>query len=290
MIKTGQFTIDDATLRVRVEGDGSPPLLMMNGWGANLETFDPLVDALQQSRKVVRFDPPGIGGTPLPPRPYRLSTLAGHVAALLDELDIDLVDVLGYSWGGTLAQAFALAYPERVNRLVLVATSPGVIMVPAWPTIIPAFLDRRWLTNALQPSRYFSREFFSSVGPRLFGGQLRENISSLLPALSHIKPPTLRTLLWQALGGATFTSLHRLHLLHQPTLILAGTDDPVINPLNALILRALLPNSALHWIEGGGHLFPVLRTRRCATLINNFLEAGPKVVPFSRHRRHRNVS
>jgi len=277
-------------LRVSVQGQGAPPLLMMNGWGVNLETFDGLAFELKDRRRVIRFDPPGIGGTPLPSVPHGLYHVADQVASMLDALDVELVDLLGYSWGGTLAQAFTLAYPERVNRLVLMATSPGILMVPSWPTIIPAFLNYRWLTNAFNPSRYFSREFFARVGPHLFGGRLRSRPFGSLPSFSRVQPPSLRALLWQALGGAGFTSLHRLHSVHQPVLILAGTDDPVINPLNALILRTLLPNSTLHWIEGGGHLFPVLQTERCVRPINNFLEKGPKVVPFSKRRKQRYAS
>src|SRR3954454_10525208 len=77
------------------------PLLLMNGIGASLEVLEPFVDALAPRRTVIRFDVPGVGGSPRPVVPYVLATFTPVVAALLDRLGHDgPVDVLGYSWGG----------------------------------------------------------------------------------------------------------------------------------------------------------------------------------------------
>src|SRR5215213_6975047 len=99
------------TLRVAVRpgtDDSIPPLLLMNGIGASLEVLQPLVDALHPRRTVVRFDVPGVGGSPRPVVPYNLTTFSPAVAGLLSRLGYDgPVDVLGLSWGGGLAQNFA---------------------------------------------------------------------------------------------------------------------------------------------------------------------------------------
>jgi len=111
-------------LRIQVR-PGDPrctPLLLVNGIGAGLESFDPLVDALDPDRPVIRFDPPGAGGSPVPTRPYRLPGLARTMLALLDVLGHERVDVLGVSWGGGVAQQFAWTTRDRCRRLVLVAT------------------------------------------------------------------------------------------------------------------------------------------------------------------------
>ena len=107
-----------------------PPLLLCNGIGASLELLQPFVDALDPRREVIRFDLPGIGGSPAPVVPYHLWTLAPLLSGLLDQLGHQQADVLGMSWGGGLAQQFAVRCPSRVRRLVLVATSPGALMVP----------------------------------------------------------------------------------------------------------------------------------------------------------------
>ena len=128
-------TVRGRSLRVAVRGGIPewPPLLLCNGIGASLELLRPFVDALDPRREVVRFDMPGIGGSPGPVVPYHLWTLAPLLSGLLDQLGYQQADVLGISWGGGLAQQFAVQCPSRVRRLVLVAASPGVLMVPGHP-------------------------------------------------------------------------------------------------------------------------------------------------------------
>src|SRR6201987_6465314 len=107
-----------------------PPLLLFNGMGANIELVEPFLDALD-GQPAILFDVPGVGGSPPPWLPYRPSTVARLTAPLLDQLGHEQVDVLGMSWGGALAQQFAHQHPKRCRRLVLAATSPGHLMVPA---------------------------------------------------------------------------------------------------------------------------------------------------------------
>src|SRR5215472_13353037 len=130
------FTISVAGQRLNVairapHGDvARPSLLLMNGIGARLELLDPFVDALDPAIGVIRFDVPGVGGSPTPLSPYRVPYLAMLLRQLLDALGQRQVDVLGMSWGGALAQQFAAQYRSRCRRLVLVSTSVGALMVP----------------------------------------------------------------------------------------------------------------------------------------------------------------
>ena len=89
---------------------GEPPLLLCNGIGASFEALQPLVDALDPRRGVVRFDVPGVGGSPPPPTPYTMPALASWVTALMKRLGHDSFDVLGLSWGGGLAQQIGRAH------------------------------------------------------------------------------------------------------------------------------------------------------------------------------------
>jgi pimeloyl-ACP methyl ester carboxylesterase len=140
-------------LRVAVRrGDSSRvPLLLINGIGASLDLLQPLVDVLDPSLEVIRFDVPGVGGSPLPAVPYRFTGLCRMIARMLSELGYDAVDVLGISWGGGVAQHFAAFQRSRCRRLVLVSTATGSLMVPASPAVLARmvtprrYLDRRYL-------------------------------------------------------------------------------------------------------------------------------------------------
>jgi pimeloyl-ACP methyl ester carboxylesterase len=132
-------------LRIAVR-EGNPawqPLLLCNGFGASLELLQPFVDALDPRRAVIRFDMPGLGGSPAPVVPYHLAAGAPLLSGVLDQLGSQQADVPGISWGGGLAQQFALRCPARVRRLVLVATAPGALMVPGFPRILLRMLGPR---------------------------------------------------------------------------------------------------------------------------------------------------
>src|SRR5260370_11453161 len=107
------LTVRDRVLRVAVRpGDQAwPPLLLCNGIGASLEILQPFVDALDPRRGVIRYDLPGIGGSPLPVLPYHLATLPALLTGLLDRLGHQRADVLGLSWGGRLAPQIAPRRP-----------------------------------------------------------------------------------------------------------------------------------------------------------------------------------
>jgi poly(3-hydroxyalkanoate) depolymerase len=254
------------SLRVAVRGGSPrwPALLLCNGIGASLELLQPFVDALDPRREVVRFDMPGIGGSPAPVIPYHLWTLAPLLSGLLDQLGHQQADVLGISWGGGLAQQFALRCPSRVRRLVLVATSPGALMVPGHP---------RALLRMLTPRRHRGHGYAAGIAGELYGGSVRDD-HPLARELLHTttRPITARGYHYQLLATAGWTSLPLLPRVRQPTLILAGDDDPIIPQLNARILHRLIPRSELI-IYHGGHLDLVTQAGNLAPLVEAFLGA-----------------
>ncbi len=259
-------TVRGRSLRVAVRGGipGRSPLLLCNGMGAGLELLQPFVDALDPRREVVRFDMPGIGGSPAPVVPYHLWTLAPLLSGLLDQLGYQQADVLGMSWGGGLAQQFAVRCPSRVRRLVLVATSPGALMVPGHP---------RALLRMLTPRRHRGHGYAPGIAGELYGGSVRDN-HLLGRGLLHAttRPLTTRGYYYQLLATAGWTSLPVLPLVRQPTLILAGDDDPIIPTVNARILHRLIPRSELT-IYHGGHLDLVTEAGHLARLVEAFLGA-----------------
>jgi len=258
--------IGGRALRVAVrEGTtGRPPLLLCNGIGASLELLQPFVDALDPRRGVIRFDMPGIGGSPAPVLPYHLASSAPLLAGLLDQLGYQQADVLGISWGGGLAQQFALSRPDRARRVVLVATGPGALMVPAHPRV---------LLRMLTPRRHRDPGYAARIAGELYGGSARKNPAvarDLLHAATRLGPA--RGYYYQLISSAGWTSLPRLPKLRQPTLILTGDDDPIIPVVNARIMHRLIPRSELH-IYHGGHLELVADAERIAPVVEAFLDA-----------------
>ena len=238
-------------------------MLLCNGIGGRLELFQPFVDALDPQRAIIRFDMPGIGESPAPVVPYHLATLAPKLTRLLDQLGVARADVLGISWGGGLAQQFALSRPDRVHRLVLVATGPGALMVPGHPKV---------LLNMLTPRRHRDPGHAARIAGQLYGGSLRQDPAlarELLHATARLA--AARGYYYQLLSGIGWTSLPRLRKLRPPTLILAGDDDPIIPLVNARIMHRLIPDSQLH-VYHGGHL-ELGRRERLAPVVEAFLDA-----------------
>jgi poly(3-hydroxyalkanoate) depolymerase len=255
--------VDGQRLRVAIQtGDGTRrPLLLLNGLGANLELFQPFVDALGEQIASVRIDLPGVGGSPAPRLPYRMSGLARLVARALDRLGYADADVLGISWGGALAQQYALQYPERCRRLVLVSTGTGAIMVPGRPSVL-------W--KLASPRRYADPDYMAAVAPQLYGGRLRTQ-----PELAE----SLARAAWsgglcgyyaQLFASAGWTSIHWLWRLRQPTLIMSGRDDPIVPWINGWIMAQLIRDARFH-IFDDGHLGLMTSALELAPVVRSFL-------------------
>jgi poly(3-hydroxyalkanoate) depolymerase len=238
-----------------------PPLLLINGIGASLELFEPFVAEIDPAVTVIRFDPPGVGGSPLS-GPYRFTGLCRLIAGLLTELGHDRADVLGISWGGGVAQHFAMFQRARCRRLVLVATATGGLMVPARPSV---------LARMVTPRRYLDRADLQRMAGGLYGGSARADPASVAAAMNdgnRVGPS--RGYLHQLAAGAGWTSLPFLPWLRQPTLILAGDDDPIIPLVNARLMHRLIPGARLH-VYHGGHLGLVTEAATLAPVVDGFL-------------------
>ncbi len=263
--ETGWVSVSGTRLRVAQCGHG-PPLLLLMGIGGNLNMWRPFASLLA-GRRLIAFDAPGTGGSQIG-RPRRMPGLADLTAHLLDELGYTTVDVLGYSFGGALAQELAHRHPLRVRRLVLGATMCGLGGIPARP-------DVYW--HMAHPLRYHSERYLRWVSPRIYGGGSRA-----VPAGGEDRmrdrlgaPPGWLGYLSQLTAVSGWSSLPWLHRLQAPTLVLAGDDDPLIPLLNARLLRRRIPNARLHVVHGGGHLFLLDQPEDVLDEIEAFLSEAP---------------
>jgi poly(3-hydroxyalkanoate) depolymerase len=237
------------------------PVLFFNGIGANIEAVAPLAEALDD-RGFIMFDMPGVGESPEPLVPYNAFTMAWTTTLLLDRFGIEQVDVMGVSWGGAMAQHFALQHPGRTRRLILVATSAGMVMVPGNPKALSKMAD---------PRRYVDAAFMEKHFQTLYGGALGK-ASGKAGHIARLKPPTRRGYLYQLLAMIGWTSAPALPFLKAPTLILMGDDDQIVPLANGRILNSLIPGSELEVMEGGGHLFLLSHRDQSISAIRRFLD------------------
>jgi poly(3-hydroxyalkanoate) depolymerase len=252
-------------LRVHRSGEGAP-LLLINGLGASLEMWSPLLAHLPE-RDIIIFDLPGAGRSSVPHVPLRMRGIANIVAELMCKLGVGPADVLGYSLGGVVAQELAYRHPALVHRLILAATSAGW---PAWP---PNPLVA-WLM--LTPARYYDRRLAAAIVPVIAGGRTARDRAVLLASVDEriASPPTVRGYLQQLYAITGWTSQPWLGRLPQPTLVLHGNEDPIVPVVNARLMARRIPRAILAEIPRAGHMLLVDEPERAAPEINRFLSRG----------------
>lgn len=244
--------------------DASRTLLVFNGIGASLETVAPFAEQFKNTR-ILTFDVPGVGGSPTPVLPYRLTWLSRCATRLLDKLDIGAVDVFGLSWGGALAQQFVLDNPDRCRTLTLAATSAGFMMVPGKISA---------LSKMVTPRRYTDPDYMLKVGPDIYGGLLRVDRKILEEHAKKMQSSPDRGYLYQLLAGVGWTSWFWLPQIKIPVLIMMGSDDPIVPVVNGRILAGRLPDARLEIVDCG-HLFVLTHPGRTAATIESFIHEGP---------------
>jgi poly(3-hydroxyalkanoate) depolymerase len=255
-------TIDGRTVRVARWLSGKSdclPILFFNGIGANLELIAPLAEMLSE-RDIITFDMPGIGGSPDPSMPYRPWMIARIADELLDQFGYDGVDVMGISWGGAMAQQYAIQYGHRVNRLILVATTAGMLMVPGKLSA---------LTKMMDPRRYIDPNYMLKNFKTLYGGADKGAIGHV----DRITPPSKTGYMYQLLAMMGWTSAPFLPLIKAQTLVMMGDADNIVPIVNGKFLVSLIPHARLEVIKGGGHLFLVAQSEHCVGIIREFLDA-----------------
>ena len=255
--------VDGVRLRTSVRGSG-PPVLIITGLGASLDFGVPFERELAKRQlQVITFDMPGVGQSTPYAWPRRMRGVAGTVRRMVETFGYERIDVLGTSLGGLVAQQLAHQAPDLVRRLVLAATGPGLGGVPGSPLV---------LLSLATPRRYYQPDYYRQIAGRIYGGVARHD-----PALLHgsvarfVERPSVRGYLGQLYAVSGWTSMPWLHRLRQPTLVLAGDDDPIVPLVNGRILAGRIPGAQLHVMHGGGHLFLLEHPAESAALVADFL-------------------
>jgi 3-oxoadipate enol-lactonase len=248
-----------------VRGHGRP-LVLVQGVGVGRWGWEPMADRLARRFQVITIDNRGIGASDSPPGPFTTRSMAEDILAVLDHADIQQASVLGTSLGGMIAQELALAHPERVDRLVLVATLPG------GPRSRPMPLGTTYLlaTAPFLTSNARLRQFVNNaLGPSTL--RRRPEIARRLAAAKFAHPQSEPAWRAQVAAGMLFNPLGRQRHTTQPTLVIQGTADRVVDPSNADVLADLVPDARVELLDGAGHLLYWEQPRRFARMVAGFL-------------------
>jgi pimeloyl-ACP methyl ester carboxylesterase len=230
-------------------GEG-PRLLFVNGSGATLETTGMMLAPYAARFEVLAFDQRGLGRTSIPEGPYEMADYAADAAALLDHVGWDRCRAVGISFGGMVAQEFAVTHPERVERLALVCTSPGGDFA-SYPlheldgkseeellALGATLLDTRFTPEYLaehETDRMIA-EMVAARRANPSSGEVRRGEQAQLDARSRLDV------------------IDRLGRITSPTLVASGRYDGIAPVDNGEAIAARVPGAELRVYEGG-HMF-----------------------------------
>ena len=244
--------IDGLRLRYQVGGAG-PPVLLLHGWGGRIESFTPVYDDLVRSYTVYAIDLPGFGDSSLPPAPWGSADYARLTVAVMDRLRIGRAHIIAHSFGGQVTINLAATHPERLGKLVLVA-SAGV---------------RGPRTLKARVKRCISRlgKGFATYGGRL-GKSLRDALYRRIQSQDYANAGPLRPTLVRVVNEDLRALLPRIT---SPTLLVWGEHDRDVPPAAAQVMARLIPEARLVIFENAGH-FPYLdQFDRFRLLVGRFL-------------------
>ena len=256
--------VGDIDIGYKILGKGDP-ILLFNGASDNMDAWDPsFLRSLSSNHTVIVFDTRGIGNTTTGSKPYSMEQLANDTAGLLDALKIQKADVFGYSLGGETAQQFTISYPEKVNRLILVASScGGKDSIPKPPEFKK--LQSEIVNKTLNNVSISQEEMKSLVVASLGSGWIRLHPESVdIPENStfqQMKPGLSQNAMnnqknagfaWEATNWSG--ACDELAKIAKPTLVITGTDDNNYMPhANALVIAGKIPGAWLIQIKDAGH-------------------------------------
>jgi pimeloyl-ACP methyl ester carboxylesterase len=276
--------VGDIDVAYKMFGKGNP-IILFNGASDNMDAWDQsFLTGISSNHTVILFDQRGIANTTAGSKPYTYQQLTADTAGLLDALKIPKADVMGYSLGGHIAQAFTVNYPEKVNRLILVATTcGGKDGIPKPPEFkkLQADVVNKSLNNI--PITHEEMKSLSSAS--LGSGWIRLhpealNIPANITSLHQLKPglsPEIANKqnnlgIWENTnwGGACNEEAK----LAKPTLVITGTDDKNYMPYgNAIILASKIPGAWLVQIKDAGHAVMNQYPAEIGKIVNTFLSA-----------------
>jgi pimeloyl-ACP methyl ester carboxylesterase len=261
---------NNVELYYETHGEGKP-LVLISGIGYTLWQWHGMIPFLQEHFQVIAFDNRGVGQSDKPAGPYTAHMLAADTAGLLDALGIEKAIVMGHSMGGFIAQAMALDFPQRVEKLILCSTNfGGPRHIPVTPEAMKVLTD---VTR--DPLSRFQNGLLVSTAPG-WAERHPELIQQWIEwrLANPVDPGSYQAQLAIGLGllpeAASFEN--RLSALTVPTLILFGAHDKVVPPENAALLAEKIVWSHVVILPDAGHFFPIEIPEAASQAVIDFAE------------------
>lgn len=234
----------------RVGNPGGAPLVLANYFAANLDDWDPLiVDGLAAGSDVITFDYPGIGAS-TGTTPATVAEFAEECVGFLHALDLTTVDFLGFSLGGMIAQRIASARPEMLGRMILCGTGPRGGEKMTFDELSAEELND---PVALLLNAFFTPSDASQAAGRAYVDRLNRRVANRdAPVTASAAGAQLRAI--RGWGQIPTTDRYAmLSAIRQPTLIVHGVNDVVVDSVNAMILAEHLSDATLLMFPDASH-------------------------------------
>jgi pimeloyl-ACP methyl ester carboxylesterase len=278
-IPAKKVQVGDIEIAYKMLGKGDP-ILLFNGFSDGMDAWDlSFLKGLSSNHTVIVFDSRGIGNTTAGSKPYTIQLLANDTAGLMDALKIQQADVFGYSMGGIIAQQVAVTHPEKVNRLILVATTcGGKESIPPSPQL--AKLGREVTNKLLNNIPITPQEIKLMASTSLGPAWIRlhpESLETIPEAKDLFTSIPLNTLVQQSKVLENWRATNwngicdELSKISNPTLIITGTDDGTMAPANSLVIAGKIPGAWLVQIKDAGHAVMVQYPDEIGKILNTFL-------------------
>jgi pimeloyl-ACP methyl ester carboxylesterase len=273
-VKTQRIEAGGVDFAYRHLGDQSSetPLVMLQHFRGNLDNWDPaLIDSLAATREVIVVDYPGVGASGGEPE-TKVAAMAQKMIAFVTALNVDQVDLLGFSIGGFVAQEVALVRPTLVRRLVLAATGPkGAPDMHGWREDIAAAARGESKPENLLYIMFAHTEVSQSKGKE-FLGRFMQRTDRDVPTSDAARDAQYDAVVgW---GIPDHSALQRLTGITAPTLVLQGDNDLMIPTKLSYLLAGLIPDARIRIYPDAGHGFLFQYPLEVAAQVNEFLAGG----------------
>ncbi|HEY0461753.1 MAG TPA: alpha/beta hydrolase [Pyrinomonadaceae bacterium] len=250
-------------------GSGEP-LILIPGFASGAWTWVFQTGELSKYFRVITFDPRGIGKSKIETaddaKNLSMETFADDVLGILDDLQIEKANILGASFGGFVAQEFALAFPERLNKLILACTTTGgVNHVKPDIEILRSFAPDPSLTVG-ERIRKFIRPAFTDE----FNADSADEVEKVC-RLRESSEVAEAVYMAQLQTAFTFNTEDKIGAVRHETLVLSGDKDRVVPMQNSVNLAEKIPNATLKIIENGSHMFFIENAARFNQAVAEFL-------------------
>jgi pimeloyl-ACP methyl ester carboxylesterase len=260
-----KVSVNGLKLYYEIAGEGEP-VVLIPGFAAGRWIWFRQTADLSRNFRVIIFDPRGISASDKPEGSQTISLLAGDVAHLLQTIGIENAHIVGASFGGFVAQEFALQYPSMTRKLVLCCTSFGGPnhVVPA-PETLMALAS----TKGLNTDERMRANLLLAFTPEYVRTQEAEIDHIVHLRATNEVPEHIYSRQLQA--AMSFDAESRLQQIASPTLVLTGDADVIVPVQNSRNLAAKIPGAKLHIIEGGSHTFFIEQAGQFNRIVTDFL-------------------